>query len=1396
MRPAFLVLCMAPLLCGLAFGALQCKGIQDRLAGLLEQHLFQGEGVSLRIEGLSGLLPVTAHVERLSLSDPSGEWAEVRDLHLALSVGDLLRGRLTLPFLFVDRVTLLRKPLQGGGVPKERTLSPVDIPRIRIARLEVFETLIGPEILGREARFTLSARMEAGRGRVGVEAGAREWDGQGRFHLKAEVAEPGGFLAVEGDMEALPGGMLPRLLGLGPNTGITLRLSGKGPLADWPGTLFLEVQEAWRLEARLHLLGKNVPRLAAEGGLLFDGGVLPASLGARTNKEIPISCLAALEGGERLRVEVLRLALPTLDLDMTGSLDLGDLTQEGSLEILIKDPETLLQGTGLSIGRPMPVEIRFTGPLTDPYLDIAFQAESLSMGGVTGKGAALELQGPLACLWNEKDLARVRATLFVSGLSLPFRGVPTLPLRLSMDTGIRGFEVFEVPRVRASLGPLACSGAGWLTHKGQGALDLDLEAEDLSAMLGSALPGFPAMPVKGRLQARAPDGVQKGGNIGLSLEGPLARLAGEGRLLPDLRAFEADARLDIEDLAPLAGLLPATLLGALTLRGKASGSFRDFEATLEGTSQGLTLEGIPLEALSVGLLLSDLPGRLQGKLRAEARLFGCDLEAEAGVALPGEGFDIASARIHGSGLSLEGDLRVRGGAAEGRVRGSLEDLGVLGGLLGGDLGGRVRFSLQVRPDGDGQAAGVSVEGRELHLGKLSVKEARIRGDLTGTLETPSGDLTLGVTDLRAGDRVRVSGTVGLRGERKACRISLAASGDAWGPMDLEAGGRVNAEGAEGRLTLHRLRGTVLGRPLSLPDPLRAVLGPDGLTLAPWVLRLGGAEVHGRGAFLRDTVSAGVKSPGIPLPLLTPLTGVPLEGEASFDMEISGRPGGPRVDFQAGLRHLHFPGGPRGARGPEMTLNLRGTAEAGHLRGEAGITGLGKDPLVAHWDLPLTLSLSPLVLDLPGTGAFLAALEGPLDLGVLGALPGLEGLLFSGTALANLLARGSLEAPEIEGRIRMESGRIEVVDAGLLVEDISLDLTGRNRGIRLDRLEGSDGAGGRIHVEGALDLSPEKGFPFRVEARLQKARLLQTELLTTTADGTLLFQGSREGADLSGRILFDPTLMGIPERLNKGPVDLAVTEINRAEGDPRGPVKGGPSFPLIRLDLTLGIPARCVIRGRGLDAELAGDLRVLGTSASPDLRGDLHLVRGTFRFLDRVFSLTQGTVLLSGTRASEVLLKMEARVAASDITARIALDGPADAFKISLSSTPDLPQEEILARILFKRPAGSLNPLQAAQLAFSLSELTGKRLFPDLLGMTRRALGVDRLDIQSETGTGETSLSIGKYVSETVYVGVIQNLQSGGQDIKVEAEITPSLSLEGRAGAISGAGIGLTWRYDY
>ena len=68
----------------------------------------------------------------------------------------------------------------------------------------------------------------------------------------------------------------------------------------------------------------------------------------------------------------------------------------------------------------------------------------------------------------------------------------------------------------------------------------------------------------------------------------------------------------------------------------------------------------------------------------------------------------------------------------------------------------------------------------------------------------------------------------------------------------------------------------------------------------------------------------------------------------------------------------------------------------------------------------------------------------------------------------------------------------------------------------------------------------------------------------------------------------------------------------------------------------------------------------------------------------VFDLTKGSLLLSGETPPNPFLDMLGETRVLDTLVQVHLNGPARNFRLSLTSVPALPQDELLAMILFGR----------------------------------------------------------------------------------------------------------------
>uniref|UniRef100_UPI002FD9DB03 translocation/assembly module TamB domain-containing protein n=1 Tax=Elioraea tepidiphila TaxID=457934 RepID=UPI002FD9DB03 len=221
-----------------------------------------------------------------------------------------------------------------------------------------------------------------------------------------------------------------------------------------------------------------------------------------------------------------------------------------------------------------------------------------------------------------------------------------------------------------------------------------------------------------------------------------------------------------------------------------------------------------------------------------------------------------------------------------------------------------------------------------------------------------------------------------------------------------------------------------------------------------------------------------------------------------------------------------------------------------------------------------------------------------------------------------------------------------------------------------------------------------------------------------------------------------------------------------------------------------------VRGRGVDAELGGSVRLGGTAAAPDLTGAFGLRRGEISILAQRIAFRRGALDFDGAAGIDPALDFEAATTAGDITAIVRVGGTATAPRITLGSEPEVPQDEVLARLLFGRSQATLTPVQLLQLAQAAAELTGVGPSgPGILDRVRRGLGLDRLTVGTDQATGGPTVEAGRYLADGVYLGA-RRTADGSTRATVQIEVLPNVRAEADVGGEGEGRVGLSWGIDY
>jgi translocation and assembly module TamB len=448
----------------------------------------------------------------------------------------------------------------------------------------------------------------------------------------------------------------------------------------------------------------------------------------------------------------------------------------------------------------------------------------------------------------------------------------------------------------------------------------------------------------------------------------------------------------------------------------------------------------------------------------------------------------------------------------------------------------------------------------------------------------------------------------------------------------------------------------------------------------------------------------------------------------------------------------------------------------------------------------------LTIEVPAAQPVRGSLRGNADLARFNDLLAATGDRAQGRLNLDLTLGGTVATPQLGGLATVANGQYVNVEYGTTITDINARLRGDGTRLTIEAFDGRTPEGGVVRVEGAVNVDPTDPQALNLRVLADDARLVQIDLVTARVDGGLSLTGPLDAPQLKGDIRIDRADVRLPDRLPPSVVQLDVVEINSDRGErvelypkekAEQPANGSANSGLtIGLDIKVTAQNQIFVRGRGLNAEFASDLAVSGTSADPRINGQLTLVSGYLEFLTKRFEFQRANINFVGD--TDPTLDVLAEASAGDITAQVAITGRASRPDIALTSTPTLPQDEVLARVIFEKPLSQLTAIEAVQLAQSVGELAGFGGGPGLLDRVRNTLGVDRLEIlsaQEGEGLQGAGVAAGRYVTRDVYVGTEQRV-GGDTRFVVEYDLTDNLKVLSDVGTQSGTGIGLRYEWEY
>jgi translocation and assembly module TamB len=327
---------------------------------------------------------------------------------------------------------------------------------------------------------------------------------------------------------------------------------------------------------------------------------------------------------------------------------------------------------------------------------------------------------------------------------------------------------------------------------------------------------------------------------------------------------------------------------------------------------------------------------------------------------------------------------------------------------------------------------------------------------------------------------------------------------------------------------------------------------------------------------------------------------------------------------------------------------------------------------------------------------------------------------------------------------------------------------------IDSFAGTTKGNGSLTGHASFNFGAAHGLGMDIQGQATHAQLLDRDDIAASVTGPISLVSDGRGGTIAGTLKLDKGRFRLGRAQAAAVPHLAVEEINQPADEA---VIATPPVPW-QLDLHADAANQLEVSGLGLDSEWRAKLDLKGAVNNPRILGRADLVRGSFDFAGRRFDLDRGAIRFTGSVPLDPVLDISAGANLQGLQATIHVGGTGLTPQIDFISTPALPQDELLSRLLFGTSIANLSAPEALQLAAAVASFQGKGgngLNP--INAVRKAIGLDRLRIlPADISTGQkTSVAAGKYIGRRTYVELVTDGQ-GYSATNVEFQLTRWLSL--------------------
>ncbi|WP_370931547.1 translocation/assembly module TamB domain-containing protein [Bartonella sp. DGB1] len=379
-------------------------------------------------------------------------------------------------------------------------------------------------------------------------------------------------------------------------------------------------------------------------------------------------------------------------------------------------------------------------------------------------------------------------------------------------------------------------------------------------------------------------------------------------------------------------------------------------------------------------------------------------------------------------------------------------------------------------------------------------------------------------------------------------------------------------------------------------------------------------------------------------------------------------------------------------------------------------------------------------------------KGSLPLNLLHLLLSTESQV-TGLAIVDSKIQGNLLDPNMTGVFTIDNGTIFIPEISLSLKNINgFGKLDKNK-IIFEQLIGTPPQQkGTVKGKGEIILDFANNIPLDVLFHFDDAYYHYSDNFQTNITGILQIQGNLECEPFfSGEIILNKAVITLPDTFDTAPfLDVehikapyyVIKTLKRA-----GVLKDDTQISNdynMKFDLLIKSPTKILVKGQNLTVELNGQIHLL-TDATV---GNFKMIQGRYELLGKSIIFTEGKIFLLGDLTPQ--LYFVSQTPKEDYLLTLTVSGTPSNISIIFSSSPELPQEEIIARLVFNKSINELNIFQIGLIMLQISKNQNNMFLA--IETLRNFLKLDRLDIITNE-KDYPGISLGRSIRENIYLEV-------------------------------------------